>query len=86
MLRQVFRSTGFNMVIIEVKTPFEGVNIQPVRLATQNMPMYEGLEAVVSGWGETRNPEMSNILHKVDLPIVGKDKCSEAWDGKITET
>lgn len=76
---------AFDVVIVLVRTPFVGENIQAVNLATPNMPMYPGLTAVIAGWGDNSDNDQ-NILHKVGIPIVSNEKCSEAWNEKITET
>ncbi|XP_063705157.1 chymotrypsin B-like [Culicoides brevitarsis] len=81
-----FETNAFDIVVIEVRTPFIGKNINPVKLSTQGMPMYEGLHAEIAGWGNNQDPSSENILHKVSLPIVDLEKCSEAWNRQIPET
>lgn len=86
-IHSIYLSTlDFDIVIVEVRTPFIGENIQPIMLATQNMQVYEGRTAVVAGWGDTNDGNVNTILHKVDIPVVNHEKCAQAWDGKITDT
>uniref|UniRef100_A0A336LKM1 CSON010535 protein n=1 Tax=Culicoides sonorensis TaxID=179676 RepID=A0A336LKM1_CULSO len=76
----------YDVVIAVVDKPFIGLNIQPVKLATQNMPLPLGLNAVIAGWGDTNTGELNSLLHKVELPIVNTEDCKIAWNGEVSET
>ena len=60
--------------------------IQKVRLPKKRNYTYEGLNALLAGWGsESENETHSHYLKCITLPIAALDKCRKAFDVEITE-
>lgn len=76
-----------DIAVLHVEEPFE---FDDTRQRTElfNEEARDGAEAVITGWGSTGYNGFSvDQLQAVDLPIVSKSLCNEAYekDGGLTE-
>ncbi|KAK1787402.1 hypothetical protein P4O66_002733 [Electrophorus voltai] len=56
-----------------------GASIHPVCLPPYQLSIKEGEELVVTGWGTLReNGELSSVLEKATVPLIGWSKCSNS--------
>ncbi|XP_051256442.1 serine protease 1 [Dicentrarchus labrax] len=54
-------------------------NIYPICLASANSTFHTGVNSWVTGWGQTGNGSLSDILQEVNVPIVGNNECECAY-------
>jgi elastase-2 len=61
--------------------------IQPVRLPVNLLGTLDGINTIVTGWGKTNdNGELSNILQKEFVTVIGNSVCSRFYDDSIYST
>ncbi|XP_058808146.1 trypsin-1-like [Phymastichus coffea] len=71
-----------DIALMKLKTKIDfNERTQPVALFEQNEKCDVGTIATISGWGTTiENGDMPEVLHTVDVPIVSKSACNEAYE------
>lgn len=77
----------FDFALVELAAPlkFSGT-IKSIPLPDFGDAAIEnGTRCLVSGWGETRNVNESDlVLRGAEVPIVGQKQCNRVYEGKIT--
>ncbi|XP_054716808.1 clotting factor C-like [Uloborus diversus] len=72
-----------DIALLQLETPVElTTRIQPVCLPTEETTrenIRDGKKGIVLGWGLTENGTFSESLRETTLPIVGHDRCEEAY-------
>lgn len=74
--RQFFSRLANDIALLKLDEPLEfNKYVQPIRLPKQDEPV--GGQVTLSGWGATDEYgyDVSNTLQKVDLPIIGNQRC-----------
>ncbi|XP_033215825.1 trypsin-7-like [Belonocnema kinseyi] len=71
-----------DVALLQLKTPFElGTSRQPIALFEQDEEAVEGSLATITGWGAVREGgSISNVLQTVDVPIISKTVCNDAYE------
>lgn len=67
-----------DIALIQVREPFKFDKTHAA------IPLYEGvsetgINATISGWGTTNSERSPNYLQAVDVPIISRNKCKEAY-------
>ncbi|CAG8403746.1 unnamed protein product [Penicillium salamii] len=57
-----------------------GPRVKTIELAQSGQEPEDDSECVASGWGESKGQ-----LQSITLPIVNRERCNQAYDGKITD-
>ncbi|KOC59196.1 Trypsin-1 [Habropoda laboriosa] len=70
-----------DVAVMRMKTPFKlDKTRRPVELFKQDEESIAGISAVITGWGATREGgNTASVLKKVDVPIVSKKSCNDAY-------
>ncbi|XP_054008764.1 transmembrane protease serine 9-like [Hylaeus anthracinus] len=70
-----------DVAVLKVSTPFKlDKTRQPIKIFKQNEESIAGISASVTGWGATREGgSTTDILQAVDVPIVSKKACNDAY-------
>ncbi|XP_053976587.1 trypsin-2-like [Hylaeus volcanicus] len=70
-----------DVAVLKVSTPFKlDKTRQPIKIFKQNEESIVGISASVTGWGATREGgSTTDILQAVDVPIVSKKACNDAY-------
>lgn len=76
----------FALIRLETPSRFEPVSYD-ANLDQLLMDSEEKLELTTAGWGYTRESGrvFSDVLQKVNLPLVSNETCNESYGGDITE-
>lgn len=78
------------LMILGSPLPLNGITIAPIALSSE-VPAH-GSKSVITGWGTTTSGGVaSNQLLAVDVPIVGNERCDDAYavtygPGRITDS
>uniref|UniRef100_A0A336LQ32 CSON010534 protein n=1 Tax=Culicoides sonorensis TaxID=179676 RepID=A0A336LQ32_CULSO len=64
---------------------FELPLVKATRLSTQDMPLVVGELSLVSGWGITLSGYESDVLLKVQVPIISEEMCFSYWGSYLTD-
>lgn len=76
----------YAILMLSSKLTF-GIGIQPISLPHPGEKIADDTYTWTSGWGNTLNPNESNeILRKVDIPIVNREKCRLAYASRNAVT
>lgn len=75
----------YDIALLKVDAPFNfGTDVQSVALAESKQESI-GI-GTISGWGATVEGGMpTNILQKVEVPIITDTQCNEVYGGEVTE-
>lgn len=80
----------YDIALLELKTPLKfNDRIQPISIADENDKIPDGINCLVSGWGDTNQKGLAgnSKLRGVEVPIVNRNKCDNQYDafGGITQ-
>ncbi|XP_012283092.1 trypsin-3 [Orussus abietinus] len=73
-----------DIALVKVKTPFTFDSTRrPISLYNLNEEVEDGANSVITGWGVTSiDGQGSDILHTVNVPIISKQDCKEAYSSQ----
>lgn len=71
----------YDFSLLKLVTPITfDSTMQPIKLPEQNQQIPDGIQCIVSGWGNTKNEqESSDRLRAAIVPTVNQEMCSEAY-------
>jgi secreted trypsin-like serine protease len=76
----------FDFALVRLEAPIRfGSSIQSIALPSADHELVAGSMAVVSGWGLGENGVTSDVLQKVEVPLIDWDDCFAKYFGTITE-
>lgn len=84
------QTTDFDFALIELD---QNSSFPPIEMNSEEItvpaPSEMPLVATVAGWGDTsqnlRPTQSANILQKVEVPLVSKEVCNQAYEDLITD-
>ncbi|XP_011190145.1 trypsin-4 [Zeugodacus cucurbitae] len=81
---------NFDVALIRTeKNRLRGEFVQPIKLPTENTPIMDNTEAVVSGWGHMSSSEhvLSELLKYTTVKVVNQQRCFDLMktQGVVTE-